>query len=778
MHGVNALLPDQTLSFAPNGLTIVYGDNGSGKSGYARLIREAVTARVKRNLLGNVYRPERTAPTATFAFTENGHDRRWSLTSSANRALSSVRFYDEECGDAYVTRAAEVSYRPSALTILDGLSAVCVAMQQEIDRRLSENKATRQALPALPEQTQAAAFLATLSGATTDHQIEDALHLQPDHDAVLAAKLTEEVRLGTSDPRKEQARLTRLADDYAQVIAHTDRLTAATGTAAVDDLEVGRDRAQQLRAAATVASAATFDAEPVPGVGSATWRALWDAARRFAATDAHEHDFPATGLNARCMLCHQVLAPDAASRLHRFQTFMTDTTERDATAAERALASQVKNLDDLIGQPPAVTAALGRLLAAGEPVEAVDTTMTAVLAYVAALRDWLTAPDQSRPPGPGASIGPAPLRRLTELRQQAEQTTTGSYDMTLTGLQREIRDLQAVALLNTVAAAVRSEVTRLAAKNALTAARRRADTTGITRKTTELTTAHVTAIVRDHFTRETERLHLDRVTLNPTGGRRNTTLQHQPALLGAETAVEIDQVLSEGEQTALGLAGFLTEAHFDQTRSAIVLDDPVSSLDSKRRTKVAERIVQLAADRQVIVFSHDAPFINALNRQARDQVVSVTQRTIARLGNQPGHVTDKHPWHVKDVPARIDELEVELGRIKKARSTLTDQEYADRTYLWAGKLSQAWERAINIGIVYRVVDPGTNEVKVLMFKLLVAITADNERDLQAGYGRTSEWAARHDQALELNFAAPEPDELEHELTRFKAWFKLVSKYGT
>src|SRR4051794_38794698 len=36
-EGVNALTEDQDLSFAATGLTVVYGDNGSGKSGYARL---------------------------------------------------------------------------------------------------------------------------------------------------------------------------------------------------------------------------------------------------------------------------------------------------------------------------------------------------------------------------------------------------------------------------------------------------------------------------------------------------------------------------------------------------------------------------------------------------------------------------------------------------------------------------------------------------------------------------------------------------------------------
>ena len=40
LHGlsnVNALAPGERLSFGNTGLTIVYGDNGAGKSGYARV---------------------------------------------------------------------------------------------------------------------------------------------------------------------------------------------------------------------------------------------------------------------------------------------------------------------------------------------------------------------------------------------------------------------------------------------------------------------------------------------------------------------------------------------------------------------------------------------------------------------------------------------------------------------------------------------------------------------------------------------------------------------
>jgi hypothetical protein len=52
-RGVNALAGDQTLNFAP-GLTLVYGDNGAGKSGYIRILKGACHARGREAILGNV----------------------------------------------------------------------------------------------------------------------------------------------------------------------------------------------------------------------------------------------------------------------------------------------------------------------------------------------------------------------------------------------------------------------------------------------------------------------------------------------------------------------------------------------------------------------------------------------------------------------------------------------------------------------------------------------------------------------------------------------------
>lgn len=149
VSGVNALVPEQRLAFSDSGLTIIYGDNASGKSGYARLIRQAVTARIKTDLLGDVFAREHIDQSASFSYKVGDVEATWSLADTSSRDLSAVRYYDEECGDAYVTLASEISYRPSALTLLDHLSRVCDDVQQELARRMSVNTAARPELPCL-----------------------------------------------------------------------------------------------------------------------------------------------------------------------------------------------------------------------------------------------------------------------------------------------------------------------------------------------------------------------------------------------------------------------------------------------------------------------------------------------------------------------------------------------------------------------------------------------------------------------------------------------------
>lgn len=775
--GVNALLTGQRLTFEESGLTIIYGDNASGKSGYARLIRQAVTARIKADLLGDVFATEHYDQHATFEYQVGDRQVIWRLGEMVSHELSSIRFFDEECGDAYVSSASEISYRPSALTLLDRLSSACEQVQRELTKRLTENAQQRPELPLLAEGTKAKAFLGGLSATTTQAEIDEATQLAADHDTVLAAKLQEVARLQSSDPNQEKARLSQLAALWSTVKSHVALLDAAINAEALGVINDEKTRARELREAARIASAKNFNSEPLQGIGSSAWRALWEAARRYSMAEAyHEHEFPEVGKGAVCVLCQQPLLQDGASRLERFDNFVKDTTSRDADGAERQFGIRRDEVVSLQTPPESVTAALSQLQAGGQDVAGVAAWISNARTTAGQVAEWIDDARQELPPPPSTTPGTNIDERRQGLLDESGAIDATTFDDHLRALSFEVSELQARAQLAGAKANLALEVERLKTRADIEAARRLTDTTGITRKATALTTEYVTSVVRDQFTRETERLYLRKVTLDPTGGRRDATLEHRPKLLGATVNANIGQVLSEGEQTALGLAGFLTEVEFDDSKSGVVLDDPVSSLDAGRRSRVAKRLVELAQDRQVIVFTHEVTFVNALSKAARDLVVPISERAILRQGDRPGMVTEKHPWNVKDIPSRIDWLSTELSRLKNERSQLDSGEYARRAQEWGGRLSQAWERAVNLDVVNELVDRGTSEVRPRMFRMLVGITEEDNNDYQSGYAKASEWAPRHDQAPETNFIAPEPDELEAELDRFKDWVSRIKTY--
>ncbi|WP_276970487.1 ATP-binding protein [Ferrimicrobium acidiphilum] len=53
--GVNRLAPDQILDFPTEGITVVFGNNGSGKSGYARILTQVVRSRRQATIYSNVF---------------------------------------------------------------------------------------------------------------------------------------------------------------------------------------------------------------------------------------------------------------------------------------------------------------------------------------------------------------------------------------------------------------------------------------------------------------------------------------------------------------------------------------------------------------------------------------------------------------------------------------------------------------------------------------------------------------------------------------------------
>lgn len=615
-------------------------------------------------------------------------------------------------------------------------------------------------------------FLQSLSASTTDDAIGAAVACPTDVDEQLENHADAIARLRTSDPAQEKRQLNATATALETISQHLVDLDTALGVDGQKRIDELSERVVATQGAADFASRNTFADEPLSGVGSSVWQVLWRAAEAYSKDVYPEHAFPHTEEDAVCVLCQQTLSDDASDRLARFHRFVTDATTRDAEAAQHALEHFRYSLGQLEITPRVVSTAIATVQ---QRESNFAESLDPLLERFRVRKEAIATGEQSEP------IDASPqLTRLqaavAHYRDQAANVNAEGFAEQLTSAQAEERRLRDQIAMRDGRNLIEAERSRLIKFADLDAKFSEANTRSITDKVGELTRTYVTEEARDRFAHETDRLGLERVTFKATKARKGALL-HKADFLNARPGARLEQVLSEGEQTALGFAGFLTEADFDASRSALVFDDPVSSLDHMKRESVARRIVALAEERQVVLFTHDVAFTMMLRKAAGELKVQFATRGIEKRRKiGPGFTTLHHPWTAQNAAQRIDSLRQEVAVLRRSEEGMSEAEYLRATEHIAGHLSQTWERIISQVLAEPLVDYKSLEVRVGKLRVVGRVTDEDVKTYDDSYSRISGWASRHDPHPELNYTAPTIDQLNAEIDVLASWLKKVKKY--
>lgn len=776
---VNALLDDQTLTFGAAGVTVIYGDNGSGKSGYARLAKDVVGARHHEEILPNAFDASSGAQSAKVIYSLAGVEATESWPGFQESALNQAHFYDEACGNDYLDRDTELTYRPSVLSLLDELIVHVDAVRASIDAKISLSEDQEFTHPSVRPGTPAEVFLGKLSATMSKEDIDEAVALPLGPKIVHAKLVQEEARLKTTDPAKEKLRLRSAAIEVEGLADHFQDLSNKLSLESANKLIALQAEAKRLRTATTEASNSSFAEEPLSGVGSDTWRALWEAAENYSVAEAYSEDeFPATEDGNVCVLCQQPLQADGQERLRSFHQFVHNDVAKRATTAEGAFRRAADNLASLEVASKEAESAISFL--ATEDKDLADS-LTGALETASQAKTRIDERLGGVSEEPGVNLANVDVenlrRRAAGLKRRADAIDEEAFANSLAECQGELAALEGQMAIAAARPGIDKEVSRLKNHAELKKIQASITTRSISVESGKLARTYVTDRVKEHFVMESERLKLEHVVLGDKGSSKGR-LRHKPTLLGALDGNPAKAVLSEGEQTAAGLAGFFTEVEFDVTKSTVVLDDPMSSLDHERRERVARRVVEFAEDRQVIVFTHDLMFLGEIVRASDELGVTLTERAIQRTGaGRPGMIVDGYPWKAKDAKKRIADLQGALDRIKKDQSAMVADDYEQAAADWAGKLSETWERIVRSEVAFKLVDRGTTNVRPMMFRIAAKITDADNTEFQSGYGATSRWARRHDKSEELNYVPPTVDEMQAELDRIRAWRSRVSGYA-
>jgi hypothetical protein len=232
----------------------------------------------------------------------------------------------------------------------------------------------------------------------------------------------------------------------------------------------------------------------------------------------------------------------------------------------------------------------------------------------------------------------------------------------------------------------------------------------------------VTAAYKERFQEEAKKLGLTtvEVVMEAIQGKKGVT-QFGLRLAKAASA-KLAEIASEGEHRCVALAAFLAELSQASHHSALVFDDPVSSLDHWHRQKIAERLVEEAKNRQVIVFTHEVMFLNDLLDDANGASQTPHILTIEWNDGTPGRHIDGLPWDNKKPIACLDVLDKDQAAIAAQWNPQPNAANVASMRDAYSRLRSAIERIVEVELFAGVIERFRSCVKTGNVKLLAGIT--------------------------------------------------------
>lgn len=797
VRDVDRLASDQPpLRFAVDGITLVYGPNASGKSGYCRIARRLCRSPRPADLRGDIYdNKAENRPKVTVAFRVGGDDqpkeeRDWLDGQEPPAELSRISVFDTETARIYIDNERKIEFLPYELDLMNKLGLACRTLEEAFRKQVNDidTQIPTQWLEKYTDGTTTQAMLARLVRQTAPS------NLPTEQDLRESGAWTEE-KQGELDDADEQLRQDpkalislRSTANQALEALKTEISTVETSLSdsALAAIRQKQREAQSARRAAEAAGKQLFDDQPISDLGSETWRRMLNYAREFAATAFPDAPPPKLANGGLCVLCQQELDENTAARLAKFDRYISGRASQDSEAADKEFNRYCGTFMAIgIKDQAKVDAIMGSYIALPDSNKEGAATITAFLqnarGRLKAVKEIL---EQNRhddlrnldsPPGSPVRFIDDEIERLSADIAKLESAERDDKALAkLEARRAELTDQKRLSANLELAIELRNN---LETRYRLDECGKQCRSQAITRRITERRRDVLTPTLEASLRQELDGLGLTHIPLKLSDRGKGAESLVEVALDARQKVNRKGDVLSEGEQRALALACFLAELVEIGTDHGIIVDDPVSSLDHSRMAAVAKRLAKAASDgRQVIVFTHNIVFHYMICGEARRTGIPLHTEWIRSTGGNRFGIIDnsQRPWQMKPARQRRDEIEQEFRSLKDIGYDRSDQKFRqDITGLYT-MMRETWERVIEEILFNDSIQRFRPEVMTLRLRLACFDRADDYPIIEEGMRKCSRYSG-HDTASSLPPDLPTLDEINRDIKQLLNFIDMASK---
>ena len=779
---VNAIPDDSYIDFGEVGLTVIYGGNGTGKSGYARILKRACSARdTIEPIQPNVFGPQQSGPaSALFTVSINGAEEKpiiWTDGGVKEDVLTNIVVFDSKEARVIVDEEKNVGFLPYGAHVFGHL----VELLKELKVRLANEKPTVKKLDFrdVPQNTISGKFLIGLSAITPDATFESFVHWTKDDADKLAAL---KVKISEAESPDKTANIRKLKAIFSSVESlknDISKIDSALSVANEESIKEAIDEAVVAEQSLSVVAEESAGNEPLPGVGSKTWQALYRAAQAYSVSEAYPgKPFPVVESNSRCVLCMQLMLGETSERFHRFHEFMEESAKKKQELSDVRLKSKLGEIsgldfskfDESFNVVTEIRERDGDVALKVEEFKKIMKSRQTQLVEAIGKKAYKSFQE------PLEGLNEEVSKVSLAIRNEIAELETVTPDQLLR-LKADCQELQARENLFAYKDKINQHIETLRVQKKYDEAMAETSLNAVSARGKVVISQALTPELQKTLKEELEKLEASYLPIetNPTRSDGDVVYKFSLTKATLPKKVTLTDILSEGEQRVAAIAGFFAELQASGEKNPIVLDDPVSSLDHVFRNRIALRVAQEAQSRQVIVFTHDIAFLVALQKYSEEiGKVTVTTQTIRRKGNVPGLSAKGVPWHAMRVGQRLEHLASK--KIPEFEGQYQDdmEKYNDGASNFYGMLRETWEAFVEEELLYLVVRRHSAEVQTIRLSG-VEVSDDDHIAVFQAMSKCSEWMTGHDKSKSLDVNRPSPKEIKADMNKLQELIGAVRK---
>lgn len=649
------------LQFPNSGLTVVYGNNGSGKSSYSRILKKLCWSRNSNvELKKNVFSPSASQQKVDFIIEVNGTNTpfQWLENSPTHPAMSSIFVYDNDCGNVYVNNENPTQYKPIGIDILERLIPVLNDISQKLNSEI------------VTYNTQKPSLDPTLNNTSTGQwyaNIESKIKTEIDTYVQFSQTNTDRKQelftlINSQNPQQNIQNLTSLKGRIDNYIQQFKRIEERLNETSIQEIKNLRNRYESVKRAYDIATNELNGLNTIAGFGTNPWRTLWDAAKNYANSSGltDGESFPSETSIEKCVFCQQDLDEAAKQRLLGFSRFIMNDISTQLSAIQREIEQKTTDYNNL---------AVASFENFTELIQFITDFQTQHEAFNQSVNSAKTILINYLQNGGEVNVTVNSISTLIEnllpnIAVQLEQNNQLLNNRNT--LVIEYNELVAKEFLFNHKAIILQYFDEYKYKVWINTCKSKLNI-NVSRKIGEFMEEQAVALQHQEFINHLSFFNQDlssKVLISKTRTTDGSTFQ-KCGLNGI--AHSIDSVLSEGEKKVIALSNFLADCTIDNRKNSIVFDDPVTSLDMDYRDLIGNKIVELSRDRQIIVLTHDLSFLRLLIDTHKALITTDCNIIgIEKYNGISGVVTDEIPYLAKNVDERVDSIR----RILREHDTL------------------------------------------------------------------------------------------------------------